>query len=108
MLNKSGLGLQNTMTSIENKYNSLISEIYELIGAVTGKWEFSTTYHIWAVKGERQEGGKYLDIANDVKLQEIVSDQGDFNKRLFLRAKHTGAWLSIQVTMVSITVLGAT
>ena len=84
-VNKYRMGLQNPVKLENYNYNSFLRVSYKLIGAVTGKWEFSTTYHIWAVKGERQEGGKYWDIANDVKLQEIVSNQGAFNKRLFLR-----------------------
>ena len=51
---------------------------------------------------------KYRDIANDTKLQEIVSNQGAFEKRPFLRAKHTDAWMSMGGTMVTGTVLTIT
>ena len=46
---------------------------------------------------------KNWDTANHVKLQEIVSDKGVFKKRLLLRAKHTGAWLRVRGTMVTVT-----
>ena len=48
------------------------------------------------------------DIKHDVKLQESFSDQGAFKKRLFLRAKHMGAWLSVWGTTVTGTLLAAT
>ena len=101
MLNKSGLGLQNTMTSIENKYNSLISEIYELIGAVTGKWLFSTADQIWAVQGERWDGENNRDTTNDAKPKEIVSSQGAFDKILFLSTKHMGTWMIVRGNTVT-------
>ena len=43
---------------------------------------------------------------NDAKLQEIISNQGAFEKRLLLSSKHMGAWM-IQSTTVTITVLAA-
>ena len=45
---------------------------------------------------------------NDKKLHGIVSDQGAFEKRHLLRAKHMGAWLIIQGLTVTGTVLAAT
>ena len=52
--------------------------------------------------------GKNQDVVNGAKLQEIVRNQGAFEKRLFLRAKHTGSWLSIWGTTGTGTVLAAT
>ena len=71
-------------------------------------WVFSTADHSWEVEGERQDSKKYRDAANDVKLQEIVSNQGAFEKRLFLRAKHMGAWLIVLGTTVTGTAFSAT
>ena len=59
-----------------------------MIGAVTGKRAFSTTDHIQAVKEEWWDGVKDQDLANDTKLWEILSSQGAFDRRLFLRTKH--------------------
>ena len=56
----------------------------------------------------RDRTGKYWYISDDTKLQEIVRDQGASEKRLFLRAKHTGAWLSVWGTTITGTVLAAT
>ena len=52
---------------------------------------FSTTDHIQVVKGERRDGKKDHDVANDAKLQVIVSDQVALEKRLLLRSKHMDA-----------------
>ena len=49
---KSGVGLQNSMTSSEDKYTSSLCASYGIIGAVKGKREFSTDNHILAVKEE--------------------------------------------------------
>ena len=53
-------------------------------------------------------GGKYWDITNDVKLQEVVSNQSAFKKRIFIHTKHAGDWLSVGGTMVIGTVLATT
>ena len=50
---------------------------------------------------------KNQDIENYVKLKVIVSNQGAFEKRLFLCAKHMGSWLSIRGTTVTSIVLAA-
>ena len=62
-----------------------------MIGAVIVKREFSTSDQIWAGKKERQNGKKYWYDENDAKLRGISSDQGAFDKRLFLRTKHIGS-----------------
>ena len=76
------------MTPAKDEYNSLLCLICDLIGAVTGKRAFSTTDHIQAVKEEWWDGVKDQDLANDTKLWEILSSQGAFDRRLFLRTKH--------------------
>ena len=45
---------------------------------------------------------------NGAKLKGIISDQGAFEKILFLCAKHMGAWLSVRGTTVTGVVLAAT
>ena len=77
---KYGLGLQNPVTSAKDKQNSSLRAIGELIGAVKGEQVFPTNDHIRAVKGERRDGTKYWDAANDAKVQGIISDQGAFKK----------------------------
>ena len=56
----------------------------------------------------RWDGKKDQDVSNEVKLSVIFRNQGAFKKRLFLRAKHMGASLSVRGTMVTGTVLAAT
>ena len=58
LVKKSGLGLQNPVTSSIDKYKISLCESCNLIGTFTGKRVFSTADHIWAVKEERQDGGK--------------------------------------------------
>ena len=55
---KSGLGLQDPMTSSNDKYLSLLCAISDLIGDVTGESGSSTTYNLQAVKEERCDGKK--------------------------------------------------
>ena len=101
LVNKSGLGLQNPVTSAADKCTSLLCSNSKMIGAVTGKMDFSTADHIKVVKEERRYGNKYWDDVNDTKLQGNVRNQGDFEKRL-------GSWTSVQGTMVAGTVLTVT
>ena len=65
-------------------------------------------YLIWLVKKERWDRNKYWDDANGTKLRGIVSDQGKFEARLFLRTNHTGSWMSVRRTTVTGTVRAAT
>ena len=73
---------------------------YKLIGAVTDERAFSTDDHMREVQGKRWDG-KNWDVANDAKLQGIVSNQGNFYTRLFVYAKHMGEWISVRGTMVT-------
>ena len=107
-VNKSGLGLQNYVTSAAEKYTSLLRAICKMIGAVMGDREFSTADHIREIKEERQYGKKYRDELNGTKLRGIVSDQGNSKKRLLLRAKHTSSWMSVWGTTVTGTVFDET
>ena len=60
------------------------------------------------VKAERWYREKDWDVVNDVKLRGIVRDQSSFEKRLFLRTKHTGYWLSVLGNTVTSKVLDTT
>ena len=69
LTNKAGLVPHNPVTSTAEKCKSLLRAIYEMIGAVMGKREFSTADNLWAVKEERWDKKKYQDNANDSKLR---------------------------------------
>ena len=58
MFKKSGLGLQNPVTSADEKYLSLRHASTELIRYVTGKSEFSTADHSLALREEGRDGKK--------------------------------------------------
>ena len=68
----------------------MIHAIYEMIVEVTGEREFSTNDHLLAFKGERRDGNKDRDDANDSKLRGVFNYQGDIEKRLFLCTNHMG------------------
>ena len=50
---KYSLLLQSAVTSAADKYNSFLRAIYNIIVAIMGEREFSTSDHIQAVKEER-------------------------------------------------------
>ena len=56
---KAGLGLQNPVTSVDEKYPSLQHASTELIWAVTGERELSTANNLLALREERRDGKKY-------------------------------------------------
>ena len=56
--NKSGLGLQNPVTSANEKYNSLLRTSCKMSSSVKGERYFSTNDYIWSVKGWRRESKK--------------------------------------------------
>ena len=57
---------------------------------------------------ERRDRNKDRDAVYESKLKGLVSDIKSTDKRLILRAKSTGAWMSVCGTIVSGTVLSAT
>ena len=72
LFKKSGLGIQDSVISANEKYLSSLCTSIKLIGAVTGASEFSTTIHLQAVKEERCDGKKNWDDGNEVKLEVIL------------------------------------
>ena len=105
---KAGLGILNPVTSAQEKYLGSTRGSVELVRAVTGGGEFSNANHLWTISEERRDGKKAWDIAYKSRLKVLVSDLQGTDKRLLLRAKSTGAWLSVHGTTVSVTVLSAT
>ena len=96
------------MTTAAYKHTISLRASYELIGSVTVKKKCSITDHLLAVREERWDMKKCRDDVNDAKLRRIVNDQGYFDKRLFLRAKHPGSCLSIRGNTATGTVLTTT
>ena len=105
---KSGLGLLNPVTSAQDKY--LISQrgSAELVRAVTGGGAFSNADHRRTISEERCDRKKDRDDSYETKIKGLVRYLQVNDKRLLLRAKSTGAWLSVRGTTVSGTVLSAT
>ena len=72
-VNKAGMGLQNPVTSSEEKYTISLCASYNLIGTVTGDRNFSSTYLIQLFNEVGWYGKKYWYDVNDAKLRLIVS-----------------------------------
>ena len=107
-VNKSNLGIQDLVTSSNDKYLSLICTSRDLIGSLAGESEFSTTYNLQAVKEERCDGKKTWDDVNNTKLDVISKNFPTLERRPFLRAKYMGSFLTVWGTIVIDTVLTAT
>ena len=88
-VNKSVPGLQNLVTSANEKFRSSQRARTELIRAVTGESEFSTANNLEADKEERHEGNPPRDDVNDANLEEIIKDISPLDLCLFIRTKHT-------------------
>ena len=104
---KSGLGLQDLVTSSNDKYLSLICTSRDLIGSLAGESEFSTTYNLQAVKEERCGGKKSSDV-NDIKLEVIFNHIPTLERSLFIHAKDMGSCLTVWGTTVTGKLLAVT
>ena len=69
---------------------------------------FSNTGHLRTLSEERRDRKKYWDSAYKTNLKGLVGNLKGNYTHLILRAKITGAWLSVRGTTVSDTVLSAT
>ena len=107
-VNKAALGLLNPVRSAQENYLSSTRGRAELIWAVTGGGEFSNANHLRTLSDEQRDRKKDYDVTYESRLKGLVSDLKGNNKRLLLRTKITGAWLSIRSTTVLGTVLFAT
>ena len=105
-VNKSGLGIQNLVNSVDTKYPSSQCTSTELIWAITEEGEFSTADCLLALREESCDK-KIRDDANDDKLKGLVEDLGEYDLCLILHAKNTGSCLNLQGTTVKSTVLVA-
>ena len=76
--------------------------------AVTGGEAYSNADHLRTLGEERRDGKKYREAKNQTKLKGLVCNIKGNKRRLILRNKRAGAWLSICGTTVSGTVMSAT
>ena len=74
----------------------------------TGTGRDGRKEHLWTLSEEWRDGKKAQDVAYESRLKGLVSNLQGTDKRLLLRAKITGAWMSVRVTTVSGTVLSTT
>ena len=95
------------MASENKKYLSSQQGSAELIQSATGGEAFSNADHLLALGEERRNGQKNWDEANKTTLKNLVRDLKGTDQRLIIRAKNTGAWLSVHSTTVSGTVFSA-
>ena len=108
MVNKSGLGLLNTVTSYQENYLSSTRGSAELVRAVTGEGAFSNADHLWNLSEERRDRKKDRDVVYEYRLKGSVRNIKVTDKLLLILAKSTGVCLSVRGTTVSGTVLSAT
>ena len=105
---KAGLGLLNPVTSSQNNHLSSTRGSTKLVWVVTGGGGFSNADHLRTLSEERRDGKKAQDVAYKSRLKCLVSNIHGTENCLLLRAKITGAWLSVRGTTVSSTVISAT
>ena len=105
MVNKYGLGIQNMVTSSHKKIESSQRASVELVNAVTGKSEFSTTIHVIAVREQRSQGQKAHNKSNKIKFIESVHYVYTLIHRILIRLKNMCSWLTARGDTVTGTVL---
>ena len=79
-----------------------------MIQAVMGRGEFSNADHLRTLSEEKRDGKESWDVVYEYRLKGLIRNLKGNDKRLLLRAKIKGAWLSVRGTTVSVTVLSAT
>ena len=104
---KSGLGIQEPLTSANNKYLSLIHARSKLIGSVTGERLFSIDYQILALREEMCDGQKIQDDNNEPKTKGLVNYIEALDPRLSIGSKNIGYYMNVRGTTVTCTVLKA-
>ena len=102
------LGLQDPVTSANDKYLGLLYVSRELIGAVTGARSFSTANRLLGLREERCHGQKIQDDANEVKPKGLDDKLEASDRRLILRAKNASSYMTVRGTIVTGTVFVAT
>ena len=108
MVKTSGLGLQDPVTSANKKYLILMRASSKAIISVMVAREFSTADNLLALREERRDGQKIQDDANVAKLKGLVDDLEASDRRLIIRAKKKGYYLTLRGTTVTSTLLAAT
>ena len=108
LVKKYGMGILNSLTLAQDKYFRYTRGSAELVRSVTGGGGLSNANHLWTLSEERRDGNKARDVAYKSRLKGLVINIQGTDKCLLLRAKSTGAWLSVRGTAVSGTVLSAT
>ena len=71
---------------------------------MTGGGALSNSDHLRTLDEESRDGQKDREVANKTKTNGLVRYLKDTNRRLILRVKITGVWLSLRGTTVSGTV----
>ena len=95
-VNKSVMGLLGPLTSAQEEHLRSPRGSAELVQAVTGGGAFSNADHLQTLSKERRDRKKDRGTAYESKLKGLVSDLKGNDKHLLLRAKSTGAWMSVR------------
>ena len=108
LVEKSGLGLLNPVTSEHEKYLSSQQGRAELIQAVTGAGALSNADNLRTLWKERRNRKKDRETVYENNLKVLVRNLKGTNMHLVLLTRSTGAWMSVHGTEVSGPVLSAT
>ena len=98
---KSGLGLLNPITSVNDKCLSFQRARADLMG----EGAFSNANRLLALREESHDEQKNQDDDNDAKLKGLVRDLYSTYFCLILCTENTGGWFNVQGTTVTGTVL---
>ena len=100
-VNKSGLGLQDPVTSSNKKYPISLHISSKLIGYITGDRSLSTANCLMDLREEKHDRQKIWNDPNKTKLRGLVNYIAAPDRRLILFAKNIGYWMTLWGTMVT-------
>ena len=103
---KSGLGLQDPVASSNKKYLTSLRVIIKMVVSVKREREFQPPI-TFGRSGKKGVMDKNRNDANNAKLRGLVDELEALNRRIILRAKTKGFWMTVQGNKVTGTVLAA-
>ena len=104
----SGLGLPNPTQTAQTNYSTSVAICSHLLDAFNGSSEFSTVDHTTAVQEAKQAHAASLAATHDAELASVLDLFPAAEKRIILRGKTTGQWLSVHPSSINGTQLSAT
>ena len=69
---------------------------------MTGGGAFSNTDHLQTLGEKQRDWKKDRDVAHEYRIKGLVNDIKSTDKRLLIRAKITGAWMSVHSLQIQV------